>query len=89
MGDPICFGCRHFRQRQPLTFTQPGDCGWQADRPPAWLGIWLDSDDRYYGPKREVWGRGMHALTYCDAFEERPTSPTIDESASEREASHG
>ena len=47
--DPICFGCAHFRQYQPLEFTKPGECGFTVENPPAWLEAWLDSDDRYYG----------------------------------------
>lgn len=69
MKDPICFGCKHFKQYQPLTFNTPGACKWEPKEPvPDWLEFWLGSDDQYYGPDRDVRTRS-HIRTECPAFE--------------------
>jgi len=79
VSEPICFGCKHFRQRQPLHFLTPGECGWGPGPSPEWLQSWLDSDDKYYGPKREIWTRG-HIITDCPVFE-RAASPSDEDTA--------
>ncbi len=68
---PICFGCKHFRQYQPLHFRTPGECGWEPrEAMPEWLQSWLGITDRYYGPHREV--STAHPVLTCEAFEEKP-----------------
>lgn len=69
MIEPICFGCRHFRQYQPLTFMTPGECKWEpGEAVPEWLQFWLGMDDRYYGPTREV--RTTEPMRHeCEAFQ--------------------
>lgn len=70
MSKPICFGCVHFRQYQPLHFRTPGECGWEPPGGvPDWLQFYLDSRDRYYGPKREV--STAHPVLHCAAFKEK------------------
>lgn len=75
MADPICFRCRHFRQHQPLTFLQPGTCGWQGMLP-AWLEPYSNSDD-YYAPKRDIWSRS-HIIEQCETFAEKPEAVEMD-----------
>lgn len=64
MSDPICFSCKHFRQYQPLTFVEPGECKWQPDAVPAWLEPFIDSDDPY-GPNRAIRTRHGYVITRC------------------------
>ncbi len=72
-SDPICFGCVHFAQYQPLHFRVPGECKWTPrEAVPPWLQFYLDSDDRYYGPKREVTNDIHFKITECEAFKEKP-----------------
>ena len=69
---PICFRCVHFRQYQPLHFRTPGECGWQPkEAVPVWLQFYLDSTDRYYGPKREVTTDFHFGINECEAFKEK------------------
>jgi hypothetical protein len=68
--EPICFHCRYFRQHQPLTFLTPGECRWEPSnrmRMPEWARIWLENNDKFYGPNREIWSRG-NIVTECPAF---------------------
>ncbi len=68
---PICFGCKHFKQYQPLHFRIPGECGWEPrETVPDWLQGWLGITDKYYGPRREV--STAHPVLSCAAFEEKP-----------------
>ncbi len=70
MKQPICFGCRYFKQYHPLTFREPGECVWAPkDKTPEWLQVWLYSTDMYYGPHREV--STAHPLLNCEAYEEK------------------
>jgi len=63
----LCFGCKHFKQYQPLTFTTPGECRWEAPAEiPEWLANWLSMDARYHGPARVVYK--AHPPDYCAAF---------------------
>jgi hypothetical protein len=72
---PLCFGCKHFRQYQPLTFLQPGECRWDAVTP-AWLEPYVWSDD-YYAPKRAVWSRGGNLIEACGTFEAKELNDTV------------
>ncbi len=72
---PICFGCKHFKQYGPLNFMTPGECKWEpSEAVPDWLQFWLNLDDRYYGPKRDV-STTFAVLSECQAFEEKPDDP--------------
>ncbi len=75
MTEPICFGCKHFKQYQPLHFMTPGECKWEPrEAVPDWLQSWLDLAERYYGPKRGV--STNFAVRYeCAAFEEKTDDP--------------
>ncbi len=67
---PICFGCKYFKQYPPLHFRIPGECGWEPhETVPEWLQG-LGITDRYYGPHREV--STADPILICQAFEEMP-----------------
>jgi hypothetical protein len=69
MAKSMCFTCRHFRQTAPLDFMVSGYCGWQSPVPlPEWLNQYVTSEDRFYGPKRDV-GRAPYAVEKCAAHE--------------------
>lgn len=70
---PICFDCIFFKQYQPLHFITPGECKWTPPMPvPEWMEGWLNIDDRYYGPHREV--STHHPVLTCEAFIELVSS---------------
>jgi hypothetical protein len=67
MTESMCFTCRHFRQAAQLDFMVSGYCGWTPTEPlPPWLANYVDSQDRFYGPKRDV-GRPPYAVGKCAA----------------------
>ena len=50
----ICSTCRHFRPSRLPTAGHTGDCAWQPPIAPPWMREWINSEDPYYGPQREI-----------------------------------
>ena len=68
----ICFECAYFKQTAQLDFTVSGYCNWKSPvKLPKWLNDYRTSEDRMYGPKRDV-GKAYsgYEVKSCDAFEQ-------------------
>lgn len=68
----ICFECRYFKQTASLEFTISGFCGWKSYTPlPRWLQTYVEDNDMFYGPKRDV-GKchSGYEVKSCAAFEQ-------------------
>lgn len=53
-----CEGCKHFRPARRPTAAHLGECRWQPPCAPPWLRDWVDMQDPYYGPQREIGAAG-------------------------------
>ena len=64
--EPICHGCRHFKQTNPLDYAITGTCEWSLDKMPEWLTALVASSAN----KRTIWNSyEPYVRTNCTAFQ--------------------